>query len=426
MSRTLLSRPLSRVLLLASIAASMAVTACGDDGETTSSGSGGGSGTGGADGSGGGTGGATGGTTTGAGGGGGESVALTAPAIGNGDAAAVTFETVYDEDTDRLVTDLDFHPTRDELWVVLREPFDDTPCTDAISAGCGALEGSVAIVTGPATGAPTAEWKQDRNAWHFMRRPTGIAFTDADEFATISEYRTGNYTDDPADFIGPSLWSADPEIFSIQPPGKNGSHLDMLHETPWGMGIAHETGRVFWTFNGDIGALDRYDFVEPHEVGGSDHADGTLHRYAEGSFLRVEDVPSHVAIDTNWVYVADTGNGRVARLDFLSGTVGTPISPWETMALATTMEGAVVEDFVPAGVLSQPSGIAIAGTGIGAVFYVGDHASGTIVAFDSAGTEIARLATDLPGLSGLAIGPDGGLYAASYDDGRVVRLVVAP
>lgn len=408
---------LQNVAIALLAAASLALGACGDDSAGTSEG----------DGTGGGGTGEGGGATTGTGGEGGEGPATSAPAIGDGNAATVTFVTVYDEDSDRLVTDLDFHPTRDELWVVMREPFDDTPCTESLTAGCTALEGSVAIITAPASAAPTAEWKMDPNAWHFMRRPTGIAFTDGDEFATISEARTGNFTDESADFIGPSLWSADPAIFTHQPPGKNGSHIDMLHETPFGMGIAHETGRVFWTFNGDLGAIDRYDFVEPHEVGGEDHTDGTIRRYAMGAVKRASDVPSHLAMDaeTGWLYIADTGNGRIARLDTKSGTIGAEFDTYEPMAEAVEMDGEVIEDFVPAGVVTEPSGIAISGSGVGAVIYVGDRATNTIVAFNSLGAEVGRLATDIPALAGLALGPDGGLYATSYDEGSVVRLVVA-
>jgi len=421
-------RPSLRTISLASLLFATAAlnAACSDDAETTS-GSGGESKT---DGAGGDTGGGdagTGGAGTG-GAGGTAAVDPAAPAIGNGDAASVQFVTVFDDDGDLMATDLDFHPTRDELWISLREQPDDTACTQSITAGCFALQGSVAIVTAPASAAPTSDIEQDPNAWHFMRRPSGIAFGEGDIFATIHEFRTGNFTDDPSDFIGPSLWSSDPSIFANEPPGKNGSHIDMLHETPWGMGIVHDVGNVYWTFNGNVGAIDRYDFAEPHEVGGDDHTDGTVRRFVEGSLLRAPEIPSHLALDhaTGWLYIADTGNGRVVRLNTLSGTVGAEFSPYEPMVESVAMDGAVLEDVVPTGLLAAPSGLAIAGSGDTAVLYVGDRATGTILAYTPAGVEIARLATDLPGLAGLALGPDGSLYATSYDEGRVVRLVVTP
>jgi hypothetical protein len=407
---------LSTAALSASLLLALAaLPACGDD----TSGSGGGEpGDGGA-----------GGTTGEGGAGGSAATAPAATAIGEGDASRVQLVDVYTDDDGRLVTDIDVHPLRDELWVLLREPYSGAPCNEDVRSGCFALQGSTATVTGPASGAPTAEWKQDENAWHFMRRPTGIAFGDDDTFATIHEFRTGNYDDEPADFIGPTLWSGDPAIYAEPPPpGKNGSHLDMLHETPFGMGIAHETANVYWTFNGQIGALDRYDFALPHEIGGDDHSDGTVHRYVEGQLLRVEEVPSHLELDrsTGWLYVADTGHGRVVRLDITSGTFGSTWTPLERMVIAQNMDGATLEEVVPPGILQQPSGLAIAGEGASAVLYVGDHATGEIVAFDTAGAELARFATSLPGLTGLALGPDGSLYAASYDEGRVVRLAVTP
>ncbi len=398
------------------LAVLVTATACGDD-ASTDTGSGGSASASG-----------SGGSEDGSGGAGGEAAPATAPAIGEGDAARVTFVDVYADADGRLATDIDLHPIRDELWVLLREPYSGAPCTeDGGQSGCASLEGSVSIVTGPASGAPTFDWKQDPNAWHFMRRPTSLAFGDDDTFATIHEARTGNFEDQDVDYIGPSLWSGDPTIFAIQPPGQNGSHLDMLHETPFGMGIAHDTGNAYWTFNGDIGSLDRYDFHSPHEIGGEDHRDGTIERWVEGALLRVPEIPSHMQLDhaSGRLYVADTGHGRVVRLDTLSGTVGAEIDTLEFMAGATYRDGAVLEDFVPAGLLAQPSGIAIAGEGDGAVIYVGDRATSTIVAFDAAGAEIARLATGLPGLGGLALGPDGSLYAVAHDEGRVVRLVVS-
>lgn len=411
-------RPLPRSFLLTLLLAALpgAAIGCGDDAATDAGGSGGSA--------------SSSGDGPGSGSGGEDAEPATASAIGEGDASRVTFVDVYADEEGRLATDIDLHPTRDELWVLLREPYSGAPCTEDAHGGCFALQGSVAIVSGPASGAPTFEWKQDPNAWHFMRRPSGIAFGEADTFATIHEHRTGNFEDEDEDYIGPTLWSSDPTIFAIEPPGANGSHLDMLHETPFGMGIAHDNGNAYWTFNGQIGALDRYDFHEPHEIGGEDHRDGGMQRWIEGQLLRTPEVPSHLELDhaSGWLYVADTGHGRVIRVDTLSGTQGAELDPLETMnGGAFTVDGAVVEDFVPVGVLAQPSGLAIAGEGDGAVIFVGDRATGTIVAFGADdGAEMARLATNLPGLAGLALGPDGSLYAVAHDEGRVVRLVVAP
>ena len=142
--------------------------------------------------------------------------------------------------------------------------------------------GEVALIQDATGDSPEVTMKEDGNAWHFMRRPTSIAFGTNGNLATCGEARTANYEDQPSNYNGPTLWSSDPAIFGVPPkPGQNGTHLDMLHETPFCMGIAHERDNVYWTFNGELGALDRYDFNEPHQIGGEDHADGELFRYVE-------------------------------------------------------------------------------------------------------------------------------------------------
>ena len=137
--------------------------------------------------------------------------------------------------------------------------------------------------------------------------------------------------------MGPSLWSADPDIFaSTNPAAVNylsnlygfyvdlGSHLDMLHESPLCMGIAWETDNVYWVFDGSDGSIVRYDFAEDHDVGYDDHSDGIIARYVTGRVSRVADVPSHLVYDdsSGLLYIADTGNNRVAVLDTTSGKRG--------------------------------------------------------------------------------------------------------
>ena len=122
--------------------------------------------------------------------------------------------------------------------------------------------------------------------------------------------------------MGPTLWSSDPAIFGVKPlPSQNGTHLDMLHDSPFCVGIAHERDNVYWLFNGLLGALDRYDFREPHEIGGEDHADGELRRFVEGQLLRAPETPSHLVIDksSGLLYAVDGGHARILRLDTTSG-----------------------------------------------------------------------------------------------------------
>lgn len=345
--------------------------------------------------------------------------------VGDGSAASVRFTEIFRDEAGRLATDLAFHPQRDELWVVLREPnYDpDAPCTETETAGCAALEGSTEIIHSPGAMRPTAEWKQDQNAWHFMRRPTSIAFGAKDTFATCHEARTGNFTDSAIDFIGPTLWSSDPAIYAVAPsPGGNGSHIDMLHSTPFCMGIAHERDNVYWTFNGQIGAIDRYDFHEPHIPGAEDHMDGELSRWVTGAVLRVVDVPSHMAFDRRdgSLYVVDTGNGRIVRLDSKSGSPGAAFPNPDAIAISNYVDGAVLTEVVPPGQLQAPSGLAL----VGDVLLVTDNATSVIHAFGLDGQHLRELRTELPAgtLAGIAVGRDDRAYFVDFPGGRVVRI----
>jgi hypothetical protein len=344
--------------------------------------------------------------------------------LGDGTAGSAQLTSVYKSDTPRQATDLAFHPLRPELWVLLREFVDGPPCTQAEQNGCDELEGSVAIVSNAGAASPTAVWKKDANAWHFMRTPTGLDFGGDGTFATCSEARTGNFEDETYDYNGPSLWSSDPAIFTLQPPGGNGSHLDMLHETPHCMGIGHERANVYWAFNGKLGALDRYDFAQPHVPGASDHSDGQLTRWVEGSLLRKPGVPSHLVYEpeTARVYVADTGHGRVVALDTKSGSPGDEFFTAEEMASARSVTGGQLIEIVAPGVLQAPSGLAIKGK----VVFVTDNATSKIHAFDLDGKPLRSLDTGLPAgsLAGIAISPDDRAYIVNLAQGQALRIDV--
>jgi DNA-binding beta-propeller fold protein YncE len=321
-------------------------------------------------------------------------------------------------------TGLAFNPTVDgELWVMLRQFPSGKPCTMTDDSGCDALVG-VAGVVSDATGAtPTGVIKQDGNAWHFMRRPTAIAWGDGPLFSSCGEGHTDNYEDDPTTYAGPALWSSDPAIFGVTPkPGQNGTHIDMLHETPYCMGLAHESANIFWAFNGDAGALDRVDFHAPHKVGGEDHSDGEVHRYVTGQLKRVPEVPSHLVYDgtRSLVYVADTGNSRVLSVDPTTAKAGGEIQVWEVIQATGAMDGATVRELVPPGTLQQPSGLAFADD----VLYVTDSATSLIHTFDPAGKKLKTFDTALPpgSLAGITIGPDQQMYVANLLTGGVERV----
>eukprot|EP01052_Picozoa_sp_SAG31_P025264 SAG31_NODE_2205_length_6195_cov_4.592520_4_plen_169_part_00 len=105
------------------------------------------------------------------------------------------------------------------------------------------------------------------------------------------------------------------------------THYDMLHESPLCMGIAHDPetvtpfGNVYWVFDGLNGTLMRYDFQEPHGPGSLDHSRASVRRYVDFNLTRVPGIPGHIAVDPadRTVYIADTGGGRVIRLNPDSG-----------------------------------------------------------------------------------------------------------
>lgn len=376
--------------------------------------------------------------------------------FGDGSADSVQFTEVYAAPEQffctlscrpGLAVDLDWNPVRSgELWVVFRQAYEGQPCENkGDTSGCELMESKVAVITGADTDEPTAVDKIDGNAWHFMRLVTSLAFADDDTFATVGEARTGNFTNEPLDYMGPTWWSSDPNIFA-KDFDLNGSHLDMLHATPFGMGIAHDptlrqtaagikTEPVFWTFNGQSGAIDRYDFNLPHEPGGEDHTDGELARYVNGELKMVSQVPSHLEFaDRNtlagskasepdwWLYVVDSGHQRVVRLDPNSGAAAAAplVNDDGQIANPKLIEGADLVEVVAPGTLTLPSGIAV----LDDIFFVSDTKTSRLLAFDLDGKVLGKLDTGFPEgtLAGISVGPDRRLYVVDWNQGRVLRV----
>lgn len=306
--------------------------------------------------------------------------------------------------------DLAFNRLRpEELWVV---SYDDD---------------SVLIVTGAPNDGRTFEKRVDGYALHFMEQVTGIAFGgDATTigkpgtFGTCGESRnTYNGQEAENDFMGPVLWSSDLTVFAKHNPNGLGSHLDMLHNTPLCMGIAHEADNKYWVFNGLAGSIDRYDFVADDGIGNDNHGDGLTWRYAEGQVKRVANVPSHLAWDaaTSTLYIADSGNARVATLDMTTATDGMVVAGFETPI--KKMTGATIETFA-VGDIQTPAGIELYED----LVFVSDYGNSVIAAFDMQGELVNYIDTGLPlgSLGGLAFGPDGKLYFADLLGDRVMRI----
>jgi len=309
--------------------------------------------------------------------------------------------------------DLAFNPNASgELWVP------------------NSADDSMVIIHDAPTDARTSERRRDADARHFMDKPSAIdfgqdetSFGSTGTFATCGESRNEGDASSP-DFMGPVLWTSDLAIFALKNPKGLGSHIDMLHDSPLCMGIAHETGNVYWTTNGRTNAINRYDFAVDHGVGQDNHSDGNCLEYARGLIKYVPGVPSGLFFhaDDRMLFIADTGNARVAKLDTASGTKGSRLANKEPAPLYR-MDGATLTDFVSAdsGFVQAPAGIEIKGDYV----YVSDNANGRISAFAlSTGERVNWLDTglDAGAIGGLTFGPDGRIYFVDMIGNRVLRI----
>ncbi|MBK8966207.1 MAG: T9SS type A sorting domain-containing protein [Lewinellaceae bacterium] len=294
-----------------------------------------------------------------------------------------------------LPTDLDFFPIlgKNELWVINERNED--------------IGGSTLTIYDAGTPDQSFLHRVDGNAWHFMSLPTGIAFGDNFNWANSPGVKDANHNN--GTFTGPTLWSSDPAIYAM-PSGGNGSHIDMLHGSPYSMGIAHEVDNVYWVFDGWNETLVRYDFQEDHGPGNDDHSDAIVRRYTEIKVKADRPVPSHLVLDkaSGWLYVVDNGNDRVLRLDINSGQVNNTLPLInEPLAEHSAVNTVTWEVIIDQG-LSRPSGIEF----IENRLLVSDYATGDIVVYDMDNNfaEIGRIATGQPGITGLKVGPDGAIW----------------
>lgn len=307
--------------------------------------------------------------------------------------------------------DLDFHPDlgRKELWVV--------------NYGTENTGGSTVTFSNAGEVNQTSQYKQDGNAWHFMSLPTGIAFGENGDWANSPGVFDANH-DGGNPFTGPALWSSDPAIYA-QPSGGNGSHLDMLHASPYCMGIAHEKGNAYWVVDAYNNDIVRYDFAEDHGPGNSDHDDGEIVRVAGITVDWIDaQTACHLDLDkkSGWLYVVDGSQKRVIRLDINSGNkFGNPgWGPYETLAEYTNLNSVVWDVVVDSGLVA-PAGLAVMGDRL----LVGDHSNGEIVIYDVSSvpaTELGRIYTGASGLMGITIGPEGHIWFVDTDQNQVVKI----
>lgn len=271
---------------------------------------------------------------------------------------------------------------------------------------------------------------------HFLSKPSALAFGAPGRLATIQDedqLTQGNQT--PPDFMGPTLW--DVTIFD----GGLASHLDMLHNSPLGMGIAWQRDNVYWVFDGAHGAITRYDFGSDHGPAGTDHSDGIITRYAEGQVRRLESVASHMELlaGTAKLYIADTGNARIGVLDTAAGSPGGSLGPNYDSCTMNRVDGPSVETFIDGNAalavfngieipMPSPSGLTFHSVPVGGVpqdvLFVTDPSTATIYGFSLDGVLFDWLWTGLPpgSLAGLAFDASGELYVADPRGNRVLRF----
>lgn len=304
-------------------------------------------------------------------------------------------------------SDLAFNPSRDhELWVTERNA------------------NAVAIVFHAGAPDQHVEHRTSSGAEHFLASPSALAFDDSGTLATIHDIdvQTQGPGGTPADFMGPTLWPADATLFD----GGHDSHLDMLHDSPSGAGIAWDTGNAFWVYDGYHHALGHYDFRMPHVPGGTDHSDGVIQRWVDGQMGYFPHVGSHMELDhaSGLLYVADARNARVVVLDTTTGVPGVTIGPNYDDCTMTSMTSAPFTTLIDGSVagLDRPSGLALRG----GVLYITDHTRDTIHAYDLHGHELDWIdlssALAPSSIGGIELDVEGRIYVTDTVMGRIVRL----
>jgi len=275
------------------------------------------------------------------------------------------------------------------------------------------------VVTNPGTPEARVRSRSGFGSDHFMAAPVSLAFGDMGTFATAHEVDWITQDSTPADFMGPTLWPADSGEFD----GGWASHLDMLHNSPNAVGIAWDNANAFWVFDGYHASITYYDFQKDHGPGGEDHSDGIIVRWVEGQVGYVPGVTSDMQLDhaTGLLYVADSGNGRIAVLDTNSGSKGAIIRPNYDGAQQYAWEDATFRTLVDLKALggTVPTGLALHD---GKVF-VTDNSSAKVYAFELDNGAPQTEPVDWMDLSSIV--PAGNLGALTFDkEGRLLILDV--
>ncbi len=307
-------------------------------------------------------------------------------------------------------TDLDFNPQdMNQLWI--------------LNHG-GENGGTTVMITDAGTDDVAYDYRKDGNAWHFMVFADALAFGDT-VWATTHNYFNANRATFGA-WCGPSMWPSDLDIYARvgTPPsgGVNGSHYDMVHQSPYSSGIAYESENTFWVNEGATKSIARYKFEEAHPPGGSNHGDAQVFRYVDVPYEMNPGVPAHMEMLDNYLYYINPGTNSVNRLDILTGSIGRSLSNTangnEPLAIFNEMNDGDWEMVVDEG-LVNPSGIDINKN----YMIVSDNATGEIIVFDSKTfEEITRVQTGANSIMGVKFDPNGDIYYVDNLSNEVVKL----
>ncbi len=299
--------------------------------------------------------------------------------------------------------DLDFNPNSNELWI----------------ANKGTGGGARVIIYNAGFSNQTSQYRKDSDASHFDNNTSAIAFADDQPtWASAAEFLPSSGT-----FMGPSLWLSDTAIFArVWQTYALGSHIYMLHQSPYAMGIAHDNARVYWLNDGYNGNICKYDFVSDHSPGYTGHSSGKIWRYTDVTVTRVPNVPSHMVVDKSagWLYFIDGGTKRVRRLNTATGTSVLQADPSnETLAGYYYTTGATVETIET--FTTQPCGIDYYNNRL----IVSDYTNGDITIYNTTTTPLTKLgtfSTGQAGIMGVKVGPDGKIWFVNYTANTVVRI----
>ncbi|MBS3915630.1 MAG: T9SS type A sorting domain-containing protein [Bacteroidetes bacterium] len=302
--------------------------------------------------------------------------------------------------------DLDFYPDQskrpNELWILNQGTFNSG--------------GSTVIVSKANQSNRTWKYVKDGNAWHFMALASSLAFGDSNwttsQDILDANHSTGKYT-------GPTLWPGNLSIYGVvgnpSTTQFNGSHLDMIHQSPYGKGIAFERDNVYWVMSGYDGTIKRYDFNSDHGPGQADHGDGGVRVYSDFKFTRHSTLPAHIVIDQNrkFLYGCDPIGKRVFQIDITSGSYNGTIAQINSETLDGgyyEFRGITMIDTLIKGLVA-PVGIDIYGDRL----IISDNGTDEIIIYNISDNfnEVGRIKltyTANPDPMGIKVGPDGRIY----------------